>query len=199
MFLRLAFVFALACAATGAMAQSTVRIRGTITGLEGNSLTVKSREGDTLTIRLTEPLRVDSVLRATLADIKPGTYIGCAALPQKDGPAKALAISIFSEAMRGTGEGSRPFDLMPESTMTNAAVAETVSSVDGPVMTLRFPAGEQKIVVAADTPIVTFAPATRTDIKAGEGIIIFGAEKLADGSLQTGRLLVGMNGVRPPM
>src|SRR5215217_2268325 len=154
-----------------AQSPQTVRVRGTVVSLDGNALVVKSRNGETVPIRLTDSWSVSGVVKASLADIKPGTYIGTAAMPQRDGSLRALEVLIFPEAMRGTGEGHRPWDLLPESTMTNATVAETVNKVDGPILNLTYNGGEKKVVVPPEAPIVTFAPADRSDLKPGARVI----------------------------
>ncbi len=184
--------------ATSALAQTTTRLRGTIASLDGSTLMVKSREGETLTIKLADNVGVAAVIKASLADIKPGVYIGTAAVPQAGGTQKALEVLIFPEAMRGAGEGHRAWDLLPESTMTNATIAETVESVEGPLMTLKYKDGEKKISIPKDAPIVTFAPATKADLKVGEGVFI-SAEKQADGTYSAARVTVGRDGVAPPM
>ena len=182
--------------------QPPVRVRGQIEKVDGNTLTVKARDGAELTIRLADNARVMAFVKASLTDIKPNSYIGVTADPQPDGSQKAVAIHIFLEAMRGTGEGHRPWDLRPGTSMTNAAVETTAGSVDGQVLTVKYKmgdrAGEQKVVVAPETPIVTYAPADKSELKAGAQIIIFGAQKQPDGTLQAQAVNVG-RGVTPPM
>ncbi len=199
-FKPLIFALATTLFSTTAFAQSAAptRIRGDIVAVEGNVLDVKSREGERLKIRLTETVAVNAVVKASLADIKPGTYVGTAAMPQKDGPSRAIEVLIFPEAMRGAGEGDRSWDLQPESTMTNATIAETVQSVDGPVMTLKYKDGEKKISIPKDAPLVTFVSASVVDLKVGETIFI-SATKQADGIFETARVTVSRDGVKPPM
>jgi hypothetical protein len=179
-----------------------VRVRGQIEKVDGNTLTVKARDGEQLTIRLADNARVMAFVKASLADIKPNSYIGVTAMPQPDGSQKAIAIHIFLEAQRGTGEGHRPWDLRPGSTMTNAAVETTAGSVDGQVLTVKYKTGdkteEKKVVVPADAAIVTYAPADKSELKPGAQIIIFGAQKQADGTLQAQAVNVG-KGIAPPM
>jgi hypothetical protein len=198
-----AAALALIMAGTAALAQpAPVRVRGEIEKVEGNTLTVKSRDGAQLIVIVPDNVRVMSFVKASLADIKPNSYIGVTAMPQADGSQRAIAIHIFLEAQRGTGEGHRPWDLRPGSTMTNAAVETTVGSVDGQVMTVKYKTGdktdEKKVVVPPDTPIVTYAPADRSELKPGAQIIIFGAQKQPDGTLLAQAVNVG-RGLAPPM
>ena len=182
--------------------QPPVRIRGQIEKVDGNTLTVKARDGAMLTVNVPDNVRVMNFVKASLADIKPNSYIGVTAMPQPDGSQKAIAIHIFLEAQRGTGEGHRPWDLRPGSTMTNAAVETTAGSVDGQVLTVKYKSGdktdEKKVIVPPDAAIVTYAPADKSELKAGAQIIIFGAQKQADGTLQAQAVNVG-KGIAPPM
>lgn len=175
-----------------------VRVRGTIDSVTATGIGVKPREGGDLMIMLPENARVVAVAKASLADIKAGSYVGVAALPRPDGSQMAIEVLIFPEAMRGAGEGFRPWDLMPESTMTNATVAETVTKSDGHTLTLKYKDGEKTIVVPAEAPIVTFVPAERSDLKPGVKIFT-SVTKAADGSATASSVTVGKNGVDPPM
>ena len=177
----------------------TVRIRGTIESVDGPVLMIKSREGTDLKVKMTDDLKVIGIAKTSLSDIKPGSYIGVSAMPQPDGSQKAFAIHIFPEAMRGAAEGHRPWDQRPNSTMTNATVAETVASVDGQVIQVKYKDGERKVVVPPDAAIVAFADGEKSEIKPGAKIIIFGAMKKDDGSLETNRIGVGRDGIAPPM
>ena len=177
----------------------TVRIRGTIESVDGPMLMIKSREGTDLKVKMTDDLKVIGIAKTSLSDIKPGSYIGVSAMPQSDGSQKAFAIHIFPEAMRGAAEGHRPWDQRPNSTMTNATVAETVASVDGQVIQVKYKDGEKKVVVPPDAAIVAFADGEKSEIKPGAKIIIFGAMKKDDGSLETNRIGVGRDGIAPPM
>ena len=182
--------------------QPPMRIRGQIEKVDGNTLSVKARDGAMLTVNVPDNVRVMNFVKASLADIKPNSYIGVTAMPQPDGSQKAIAIHIFLEAQRGTGEGHRPWDLRPGSTMTNAAVETTAGSVDGQVLTVKYKQGdkvdEKKVIVPPDAAIVTYAPADKSELKAGAQIIIFGAQKQADGTLQAQAVNVG-RGITPPM
>jgi hypothetical protein len=189
---------AVALLTTTADAQTPTRVRGTIEKVDPQSMTVKSREGRDLEIKLAENLTVSGVVKAPLSDIKTGTFVGIAALPQSDGTLKALEVLILPEAARGSGEGHYPWDLMPDSTMTNATVAETVAGVSGPVLTLKYKDGEKKIVVPPEAPIVTFVPGDRSLLKPGTGVFL-SATPQADGKLMASRITAGKDGVVPPM
>jgi hypothetical protein len=182
-----------------AQTNSTIRVRGTIEKVNGNVLSIQSRDGQTVTLKLDDDFSATLVVKASLEDIKPNSFVGTAALPLPDGTMKALEVHIFPEALRGTGEGFRDFDLQPNSTMTNAAVTGIVNSADGRVLTLTYKGGVKKVIVPANAPIVTFEPGKKEDIKPGIGIIVFGAEKLPDDTLRARRITIGSNGVNPPM
>jgi len=177
----------------------TVRIRGTIEAVDGYLQTVKSREGADLKVRLTDNVTVFGVAKATMSEIKPGSYIGVSAMPEPDGTQKALAVQIFPETQRGAAEGFRPWDLRPNSTMTNATVAETVAGTDGQKILVKYKDGEKNIVVPPDTPIVAFVAGDKSELKPGAKIIIFSATKKEDGTLEAARVNVGRDGITPPM
>jgi len=177
----------------------TVRIRGTIESIDGKTLSIKTREGTDVKVKMTDDIGVIGIAKTSLSEIKPGSYIGVSAMPQSDGSQKAFAIHIFPEAMRGVAEGHRPWDQRPNSTMTNATVAETVASVDGQVIQVKYKDGEKKVVVPQDAAIVAFANGEKSEIKPGAKVIIFGAMKKDDGSLETNRIGVGRDGIAPPM
>ncbi len=179
-------------------AAETVRVRGTIVSLDGSTLTVKTREGPTAALALKPGWKVRGVATASLGDIKPGDFVGVASLPRAAGGDGAIEVLVFPAAMKGTGEGSYPWDLKPNSTMTNATVSNAVKEVDGRMLTLTFDGQEKKISVAEGTPIVTFAPATNADLKPGATVFV-PAQRGADGNISTGFVVVGANGVVPPM
>jgi hypothetical protein len=180
-------------------APQRVRVRGTIETADGTTLTVKTRQGDVVTLKLPENVGVVATMKRSLADIKANDFVGVAAMPQGEGkPQRALEVLIFPEPMRGTGEGHYPWDLMPESTMTNATVAETVTRTEGQTLTLRHKSGEQAIVVPADAPVVTFAPSDKSALKPGTAIFVAGAIRNEDGSLSAPRVTVAGD-VPPPM
>ncbi len=181
-----------------ALAQEAQRVRGTIESLTGDTLVVKTREGAEQTIALKPDWKVRGISKASVEDIKPGDFVGVASLPKADGGDGALEVLIFPAAMKGTGEGSRPWDLKPNSTMTNATVAKAVKAVDGHSITLTYQGKEKTVSIAYDTPIVTFAPAGKADLIAGARVIVMG-EKAADGTVSAATVTVGTNGAVPPM
>lgn len=183
---------------SSAYAADQTRVRGTVQSLEGKTLTVKTREGTDATIMLKDDWKVSSVAKASVDDIKTGDFVGIASLPTADGGDGALEVLIFPAAMKGTGEGSYAWDLKPNSSMTNATVADAVKSVEGHTVTVTYKGKEKKIAIPEGTPIVTFAPAVVADVKAGATVFV-PAEKAADGAMSSGRVVVGTNGVVPPM
>jgi hypothetical protein len=182
-----------------ASAQDTVRVRGTIERVEGPIYVIKTRDGADLKVALAEPGLVVALVKASMADIKPGLFVGSTGMPQPDGSQKAIEVHIFPEAMRGTGEGHYPWDLQADSTMTNANVEESVASVDGQTLTLKYKTGEKKIVVTPQTVIIIYAPGDKNELKAGTKIFIGAAKKQADGTLLTPRINYGKDGLTPPM
>jgi hypothetical protein len=177
----------------------TVRVRGTIEAVDGSLLTVKSREGADLKVRLADNVAVFGVAKIAISEIKQGSYIGVAAMPEPDGTQRALSVHIFPETQRGAAEGFRPWDLRPNSTMTNATVAETVAGTDGQKILVKYKDGEKNVVVPPDTPIVTFVAGDKSELKPGAKIIIFSATRKEDGTLEAARVNVGRDGLTPPM
>jgi len=194
-------VFALA-PAPSALAQqpALVALRATIQSIASNgaTLVIRRRSGEDATIRLTPDTPVTLVVRATLADVKPGLFVGVAAAPGHGGALSALEVHIFPEAMRGTGEGSRPFDLAPGSSMTNGAIEARVDAAAGSKLTVTYKGGMQSIVVPDTTPIVSIAPGARTDLTPGAAIVARGV-KGEDGVYDVRYILVGKDGLTPPM
>jgi len=176
-----------------------VRIRGTIESVDGATLTIKTRDGDERKVHVADNVAVTGIVKTTMSEVKPGSYIGVTGMPQPDGTQKAIAIHIFPEAMRGTGEGFRPWDLRPNSSMTNATVDQKVEATDGQTLTVKYKDGEKKVTVTPDTPIVTFVPGDKSELKAGAKVIIMGATKKDDGSFDAARVNVGLDGLTPPM
>jgi hypothetical protein len=177
----------------------TVRIRGTIEAVDGPLLTVKSREGTDMKVRVTDNVAVFGVAKIAMSEIKPGSYIGVTAMPEPDGTQKAVAVHIFPENQRGVAEGFRPWDLRPGSTMTNATVAERVAGTAGDKILVKYKDGEKNVVVPPETPIVTFLVGDKSELKPGAKIIIFGAVQKEDGTLEANRINVGRDGIMPPM
>jgi hypothetical protein len=183
-----------------ALAQQTSpsRVRGTIESVDGETLTVKSRSSEDVRLKMTGDLRVVGIVKIALSDIKVGSFIGTTTVPGPDGGNNAVEVHVFPEDMRGTGEGSRPYDLRPNSTMTNATVDQTVAGNDGHILTIKYKDGEKKVVVGPETPVVTYVPADKSDLKPGAKVIAF-MKKLPDGSFETNRVSVGRDGLTPPM
>jgi hypothetical protein len=197
---RALLVFTIAATvATPAFAQETVRVRGTVERIDGSTLYVKTRDGVDLKIGLSEKPVFTAIVPATLADLKPGTYVGSAAMPGPDGSLSAVEVHIFPEAMRGTGEGHRPWDGGAQTTMTNANVETAVAGVDGQMLTLKYKDGEKKLLVTPKTAIVSFAPGDRAEVRPGTKIFIAAAQKQPDGSLLATRISYGRDGLMPPM
>lgn len=174
--------------------------RATIEGVsaDGDTLSVRTRAGEQESVNLKPTTRVILVVPAVLSDVKPGSFVGVAALPGDGNELKAMEVHIFPESMRGTGEGFRPFDLAPNSSMTNGNISARVDAASGPKLTVSYKGGEQTIVVDPKTPIVTFEPGDRSELKAGAAIIARGP-KQADGSIDAAAVLVGKDGLVPPM
>jgi len=176
-----------------------VRIRGTIESVDGAMLMIKSREGTDMKVRMTDNVAVFGVAKTELSEIKEGSYIGVTAMPEPDGTQKAVAVHIFPENQRGAAEGFRPWDQRPNSTMTNATVAQTVKGIDGQNILVKYKDGEKKVVVPEGTPIVTFVAGDKTELKPGAKVLIFSAVKKGDGTLEAARVNVGRDGITPPM
>ncbi|MGA2816251.1 MAG: hypothetical protein ABSE67_08140 [Xanthobacteraceae bacterium] len=194
-----AFALLLATSMAAAQAPDIVRVRGTIESVDGQMLDVKGRDGTPIKVKLADDVRVLAVDKKSLADVKQGVFVGITAMPQPDGTQKAVEIHIFPEALRGTGEGHRPWDLMPNSTMTNANIDSAVTSIDGQELVLKYKDGEKKFIVPANIEVVMFAPAAVADLKPGEKIFVVAGKKQPDGTIAAPSIVVGRNGVNPPM
>jgi hypothetical protein len=186
-----AFSFALICAAP-ASAQD-VRLRATIEKV----YTVKNRDGTEWKLTVSDPPLFVAIAPATMADIKPGMFVGSAGTMQEDGTQKAIEVHIFPESMRGTGEGHYDWDLMPKSKMTNANVEQMVTSSNGQVLSVKYKDGEKKLLVTPETVVVTYVPGSKDDLKPGTKIFVGAAKKQPDGTLQTPRITYGRNGAGP--
>jgi len=188
--------FALVCIALPASAQEIVRIRGTIERIDGPAYVIKSRDGAELKLTLTDnPLYV-AIAPSTMADIKPGMFVGSAGMMQPDGTQKAIEVHIFPESMRGTGEGHYDWDLKPQSKMTNGNVDQSVSGVDGPVLSVKYKDGEKKLVVTPETVVVTYVTGNKDEVKPGIKVFV-AAKKQPDGTFQAPRITYGRNGAGP--
>ncbi|OLF54920.1 hypothetical protein BTN82_07915 [Pseudomonas chlororaphis] len=174
-----------------------IGVRGEITSLAGDAVRVHVNSGENVTINLTPQTQVRAVSLANIEDIKPGSYIGSAAVPQADGSLKALEVHVFPPQMAGTGDGHRPFDLVKGSSMTNGSVGDLVVS-NGRTLTVNYKGGQQKILVPDDVPIVNLAPGDRSLLKAGVKVVMFVSQS-ADGTLTAQSISAGKDGVTPPM
>ncbi len=174
-----------------------VRVRGKIDSVSDDSITIVKKNGEKQVVQTTPKLVVNALVKASKADIKPGTFIGTTAHPAKDGTLEAIEVHIFPESMRGAGEGHYPWDTAPEDTMTNASVSDIVTAVHGETLSLKYKGGENQVVVVPKTSIVAVTPGSRDDLKKGAAVFAI-ANQLPDGTLKTGFLLVG-RGVNPPM
>jgi hypothetical protein len=194
--------FALALLSTAALAQpfapETMRIAGTIERVDGDDLTIRAIEGGgTNTVHLTKNAGVFEVTRATLADVKPGAFIGVGATPEADGSQRAVRVTVFAETQRGLGEGFRPWERAPRGTMTNATVAETVKGVEGQVVIVKYKGGEKRVVIPPDARILAYSPGERSELKPGASVAIVRAKRKLDGTWETDRINVGRDGVMP--
>ena len=196
--IRLLLAGAIIAASCSAATAQTLRISGTIEKADGNVLSLKSSDGAEVKLTLTENAMIIAVVKASMADIKEGTFLGSAAMPQPDGSQKALEVHIFPEQMRGTGEGHRPYAPVPNSTMTNgAASGATVAGADGATMVVKYKDGEKRIVVPPNAPILRYEIGNKSDLKAGARFTVLAATKKPDGTLEANRINVGRDGVVP--
>jgi hypothetical protein len=187
-----------ACATALAQQAQTIRVQGTIAKVDGDVLTLKVSDGTENKLTLTGNAVIVAVVKASMAEVKEGVFLGSAAMPQPDGSQKALEVHIFPEQMRGTGEGHRPYAPVPNSTMTNGtASGATVVSTDGSTMLVKYKDGEKKIVVPPNTPIVRYEIGSKADLKPGAAFRVLAATKKPDGTLETARINVGRDGTVP--
>ena len=194
-----ALSFALVCFALPASAQDTVRVRGTVESIDGPMFVVKNRDGAELKLTMTDNPLFVAIVKSTMADIKPGMFVGSTGMTQEDGSQKAIEVHIFPESMRGTGEGHYDWDLKPQTKMTNANVEQTVAGVDGQMLSVKYKGGEKKLLVTPETVVVTYVVGDRNDLKPGTKIFVAAAKKQPDGTLQTPRITYGKDGLTPPM
>ena len=197
--LLLAGTMMMALASALAQPQPPIRIRGTITALDGQELQVKSREGQDVKIHMTDTTKVNLLAPIKLADIKAGSFVGVTALQNGPGNSlQALEVHLFPEALRGTGEGHYPWDLEPGSSMTNANVDAVVNINDGKELVLSYKGGNQKIIVPQGVPLVTFIPSDKSQLTPGAKVLVI-TQQAEDGSLTALRISVGKDGMKPPM
>ncbi|WP_431201301.1 hypothetical protein ACQ86E_19100 [Bradyrhizobium betae] len=196
--IAVAMVAASTLCAVAQKAPVPTRVRGTIESVSGDTMQVKSRGGEDVKLHIAPDVRVAGVTKISLADIKVGSFVGATTVPGPDGGNNAVEVHVFPESMRGTGEGSRPYDLKPNSSMTNATVSESVVGNDGHTLLVKYKDGEKKVFVPDNTPVVTFVPGDKAELKAGAKVVAF-MKQLPDGSFETNRVNVGINGLTPPM
>jgi hypothetical protein len=194
-----AFSFALICAAPPAVAQETMRLRAVIEKVDGPVYVVKNRDGAEMKLTVTDPPLYVAIVKSTMADIKPGMFVGATGMTQPDGTQKAIEVHIFPESMRGTGEGHYDWDLKPQTKMTNANVEQTVAGVDGQLLSVKYKDGEKKVLVTPETAVVTYVSGDKSDLKPGIKIFVGAAKKQPDGTWQTPRITYGKDGLTPPM
>ena len=195
-------VFALLLIAAPALAQpfapETMRVTGTIEASDDSSITVRALEGGgTHKVFLTKDAKVFGVSATSLAEVKPGAFIGVGATPTPDGSQRAIRVTVFAESQRGLGEGVRPWDRAPKGTMTNATVADTVAGVDGQVVTVKYKDGEKRIVIPPGARILAYAVGERGELKVGAEVAILRAKRKLDGTWEADRVNVGRGGVIP--
>src|SRR6266513_4281692 len=187
-----------AVAAAQAPANPPVRIRGTVESIDGQNLTVKARNGESMKVTLADNFVVMGITKASVADIASGKFIGTTTVGQREGALVAEEVHIFPENMRGTGEGHYDWDLRPASKMTNANVAHVTSMGKDRVLTVQYKGGEKKVLVPEKAVIVAFTPADRSELKPGARVFV-NAQRQPDGSLAAARVNVGLHGQVPPM
>jgi hypothetical protein len=195
--IALAMVAASTLCALAQQSPTPSRVRGTIESVDGDVVNVKSRSGEDFKLHMTSDIRIVGITKISLADIKVGSFIGTTTVPGADGMPTAVEVHVFPENMRGTGEGSRPYDLKPNSTMTNATVSESVVGNDGHTLLVKYKDGEKKLLVTPETPVVTYVPADKSDLKPGAKVIAC-MKQLPDGSYESNRISVGRDGLTPP-
>jgi hypothetical protein len=181
----------LAASFAAAQAPDVVRVRATIESVDGQMVTAKSRDGAELKIHLADNAPVNEVVKESLSDIKPNSYVAVTAMPQPDGSQKATAVIIFPEAMRGLGDGHRPWDFVSNSTMTNATVDTSVANVDGQKLTVKSKDGENTVLITPTTEIATYAKKSLADLKPGQKIFIAATKKNPDGTLEAANISFG--------
>jgi hypothetical protein len=200
---KIAIAAVIALAAGPALAQTPpagtpTRIRGTVDKLDGQNLTVKSRDGQTLTIELAADVAVITLVKKSVADIKAGDYVASTGVKGTDGKIHAVEVRIFPEAGRGTGEGQYPWDLMPDSIMTNATVGKVDQAPQGPVLHVTFKGTESEYTIGPDVPVLANGPGDISLLKPGAAVFVI-AVKHEDGKLTSARLYAEKDGIKPPM
>jgi hypothetical protein len=194
---HLIMLLALACGAAAAQGSPPVRLRATVESYAAPILVIRERNGKVISLTVPEETGVVEVIPTDITSIQPGSFIGTAALPRADGNLEALEVVVFPEAARGAGEGHYRWDLKPDSSMTNATVTDLARSPNGRTLTLRYKDGEKTVIVPDGVPIVTFRPGDRTLIVPGAKVFI--VADVNDNQFTVRRLLIGRNGLTPPM
>ncbi len=183
-----------------AFAEDTpARVRGTLEKMNGNTLTIATKGGKETSVPLKDGAPIIAVTKGAMSDIKDNTFVGITAMPQPDGTQKAVEVHVFEESLRGVGEGHYPWDLMQNSTMTNGAVAQQVQKVEGNTLQVKYKDGEKTIVVPKDAEVVNLVPGGKDDLKAGAHVFIPRWEKQGDGTWMATVVVVGRDGITPPM
>jgi hypothetical protein len=176
-------------------------LRGTIESVS-DVVTIKARDGSDLTLHAPFDVQVRGLVRIALSDVKIGSFVGVAGMPQSDGTQTALSVLLFPEslpkAVRDELEGFGPWDLRPSSTMTNASLDQVVTVNDGHRLTLKYKGGEKTIVVTNETPVVAIVPGDKSELTPGAKVIASTLRR-ADGTYDAPRFLVGRDGLTPPM
>jgi hypothetical protein len=191
-----------ACIAAGSSAfaeDAPARVRGTLQKMDGNNLTIVAKSGEEANVPLKDDAPVIAVTKGALSDIKSNSFVGITAMPQPDGTQKAVEVHVFEESLRGTGEGHYPWDLLPNSTMTNGAVAQQVRKVEGNTLQVKYKDGEKTIVVPNDAEVVNLVAGSKADLKTGAHVFIPRWEKQGYGSWRAAVVVVGRDGITPPM
>jgi len=185
---------------TSAFAEAPVssRVRGMIESINGDLLIVKKSDGHNVTMKMTSNAAITGVEKVSLSDISPGTYIGVTTVADAQGNQKATEVHLFPNSLRGAGEGTRPWDTAPNSSMTNGGLDKMVASNDGSTLTVKYRGGEKQVVVTPETAVVKLVPGKRSDLQEGAKIVA-ATVRTADGALETSRVSVGLNGLTPPM
>jgi hypothetical protein len=187
---------AAAAASQAADTSPVVRLRGNLAAVSGTSITVKTRDGETVELALAPDVAINEVHAIDLSEIRAGSFVGVGAVPQADGSQRAVAVTVFPESARGTGEGHRPFSLVPQGTMTNATVAEVAAAPQGRKLVVRYKDGEKTIVVAPGTPVSTYGPGDRTMLVPGASVVV--SARSISGQPTAQRINVGRNGFELP-
>jgi hypothetical protein len=191
-----------ACVATSLSAgaeDTPARVRGTLQKVDGNNLTIATKSGKETNVPLKDGAPVIAVTKGAMSDIKDNTFVGITAMPQPDGTQKAVEVHVFAESLRGVGEGHYPWDLKPDSTMTNGAVSQQVQKVEGNTLQVKYKDGEKTIIVPKDAEVVNLVPGGKDDLKTGAHVFVPRWEKQGDGTWMAAVVVVGRDGMTPPM